>query len=269
MPGRLKFRHVSTDGSRLSTDAALTWHCINGDLAPIRDLQRLNLYPGPRANTSNATASGSCGLLRLPRPTSPTLCHDLSLCHHSWGFPTSWGNPQQLDGFCEGKSHLEMDDGWGYPRKPPKETAARGWSKTVLICFHDYNHIFDDWKETKPYKIHVWWLKFECSLFYDFQKYVRILSFLKVPRHEFATDSFHGYRFMFVALIGGNPTFRMLLCDDDEKTCSWLKRQYHQLFMINTTSAHDSKQVLCIYADVKTILFQTYNCMFIGSKNLM
>ena len=100
-------------------------------------------------------ASGSCGLLRLPRPTSPTLCHDLSLCHHSWGFPTSWGNPQQLDGFCEGKSHLEMDDGWGYPRKPPKETAAPGWSKTVLICLKrnkmiekKQNHtksMFDDW----------------------------------------------------------------------------------------------------------------------------
>ena len=26
-----------------------------------------------------------------------------------------------MDGFCEGKSHLEMDDDWGYPyfRKPP------------------------------------------------------------------------------------------------------------------------------------------------------
>ena len=29
--------------------------------------------------------------------------------------------PQELDGLCHGKPHLEMDDDWGYPyfRKPP------------------------------------------------------------------------------------------------------------------------------------------------------
>ena len=33
-----------------------------------------------------------------------------------WGYPHSW-----LDGLFHGKSHLEMDDNWGYPyfRKPP------------------------------------------------------------------------------------------------------------------------------------------------------
>ena len=36
------------------------------------------------------------------------------------GVSILWGYPQ-MDGFCKGKSHLEMDENWGYPyfRKPP------------------------------------------------------------------------------------------------------------------------------------------------------
>ena len=59
------------------------------------------------------------------------------------GFPESWGSPQNgMDGFCEGKSHLELDDFWGYPyfRKPTRD--ERLWFYGFQVAVVMKNGVF-------------------------------------------------------------------------------------------------------------------------------
>ena len=49
---------------------------------------------------------------------------------HKWGYP-------QMHGLCQGKSHLEMDENWGYPHfgKPPiQDSILEGKSELSRLC---------------------------------------------------------------------------------------------------------------------------------------
>ena len=49
------------------------------------------------------------------------------------GVSINGGTPQKMDGLVQGKSHLEMDDDWGYPysRKPPWSNPKKKIGKSV------------------------------------------------------------------------------------------------------------------------------------------
>ena len=44
-----------------------------------------------------------------------------NMISQKWFFSRNGGTPSSLAGLFQGKSHLEMDENWGYPhfRKPP------------------------------------------------------------------------------------------------------------------------------------------------------
>ena len=97
----------------------------------------------------------------------------------------NWGTPSSLDGFCSGKSHLEMDDDWGYPHvwKPPNipnnmdgRNPLIGFQLTIQDDTQNFSHAQYEWKHMdindtvmngKKYGYHTLWFNIILQYYWD------------------------------------------------------------------------------------------------------
>ena len=119
-------------------------------------------------------------------PTAKATC----FCRKTWIWRfAGMGVPHSLDGLFHGKSHLEMDENWGYPycRKPPC------LSKYVF----DFQHVGSSAETIKTilWKLRKKWVQWNWNLspwkFHLVIPFLSKLQYLSIP-HHLSKRSFHG-----------------------------------------------------------------------------